>query len=100
MVSPEDSPADIDRGRLGSALFSLDGRDVGSESAMIASDDWCYGPSLRLTENDHILVWWLPEYDKAVRQVVAEYQWAWQIPLLVASGNADPRIRALRLAGF
>ena len=82
MVASEDSPADIDRGRLGSALFSLDGRDVGSESAMIASDDWRYGPSLRLTENDRILVWWLPEYDKAVSQVVAEYQWAWQIPLL------------------
>jgi hypothetical protein len=82
MVSSEDSPADIDRGRLGSAVFSLDGRDVGSESAMVASDDWHYGPPLRLTENDHILVWWLPEYDKGVRQVVAEYQWAWQIPLL------------------
>jgi len=49
---------------------------------MVVSDDWRYGPSLRLTENDHILVWWLPEYDKAVRQAVAEYQWAWQIPLL------------------
>jgi hypothetical protein len=83
MVSSEDSTADSDRGRLGSALFSLDGRDVGtSERAMVVSDDWRYGPSLRLTENNHILVWWLPEYDEAVRQVVAEYQWAWQIPLL------------------
>jgi hypothetical protein len=49
---------------------------------MVVSDDWRYGPSLRLTENDQILVWWLPEYDKAVRQAVTEYQWAWQIPLL------------------
>jgi hypothetical protein len=82
VVSSEDSAADLDRDRLGSALFSLDGRDVGSETAMVVSDDWRYGPSLRLTENDHILVWWLPEYDNAVRQAVAEYQWAWQIPLL------------------
>jgi hypothetical protein len=45
-------------------------------------------PPAALTENEHILVWWLPEYDEAIHQVVAEYQWAWQIPMLA-------RLRAL-----
>ena len=39
-------------------------------------------PPAALTENDHILVWWLPDYDEAIGEVVAEYQWAWQIPML------------------
>jgi hypothetical protein len=98
VVSSEDSAADIDRDRMGSALFSLGGRDADSERAMAVPDDWRDGPSLRLTENDHILVWWLPEYDQAVRQVVAEYQWAWQIPLLSYLGTLIPEsvLRAWR----
>ena len=27
--------------------------------------------------NDRILVWWLPDYDEALRQLVDEYQWVW-----------------------
>lgn len=34
-------------------------------------------PPASLAENDHILVWWLPEYDDALRQMVAQWQWAW-----------------------
>jgi hypothetical protein len=35
-------------------------------------------PPLSYAENDHILVWWLPEYDEVLRQLVADYQWSWQ----------------------
>jgi len=59
------------------------GREPGSTDGTSAPDDrWVGLPPSALTENDHILVWWLPEYDEAIRQVVAEYQWAWQIPML------------------
>lgn len=27
--------------------------------------------------NSHILVWWLPDYDEVLRELVDEYQWAW-----------------------
>src|SRR6266480_4620766 len=39
------------------------------------AEDW---PPMSFAENDHILVWWLPEYDDALRQLVDEYQWAWR----------------------
>lgn len=35
-------------------------------------------PPLSYAENEHILVWWLPEYDDVLRELVAGYQWAWQ----------------------
>ena len=58
-------------------------RESGGTDDMSASGDrWVGLPPSALTENDHILVWWLPEYDEAIREVVAEYQWAWQIPML------------------
>ena len=45
---------------------------------MASGDSWNDWPPVSFAENDHILVWWLPEYDEALRQLVAEYQWAWQ----------------------
>ena len=53
-----------------------------AESPPASDDNWVGLPPSALTENDHILVWWLPDYDEAIREVVAEYQWAWQIPML------------------
>lgn len=38
-------------------------------------EDW---PPVSYADNDRILVWWLPEYDDLLRQLVEEYQWAWQ----------------------
>ena len=62
---------------------SSGGHESGSAENPPASDDsWAGLPSAALTENDHILVWWLPDYDEAIGEVVAEYQWAWQIPML------------------
>ena len=64
-------------------MNSSGGRESGGTDDMSASGDrWVGLPPSALTENDHILVWWLPEYDEAIREVVAEYQWAWQIPML------------------
>lgn len=42
-------------------------------------EDW---PPASFAENDHILVWWLPEYDDVLRQLVDEYQWVWQSAVL------------------
>ena len=64
--------------------------------------DW---PPVSYAENDHILVWWLPEYDDMLRRLIDEYQWAWQsqvleelqskVPetVLRAWREADPRCR-------
>jgi hypothetical protein len=54
----------------------------GTDGVSAAGDRWVGLPPSALTENDHILVWWLPDYDEAVREVVGQYQWAWQIPML------------------
>ena len=54
----------------------------GTDSTPAPVDRWVGLPPAALTENDDILVWWLPEYDEAIRRVVAEYEWAWQIPML------------------
>jgi hypothetical protein len=54
----------------------------GTDGASASGDRWVGLPPSALTENDHILVWWLPEYDEVIREVVTEYQWAWQIPML------------------
>ena len=61
------------------------GRDAGSiENETISSgglwvpEDW---PPISFAENDHVLVWWLPEYDDALRQLVDEFQWAWRSAL-------------------
>jgi hypothetical protein len=79
MVPSEDSAADINWGRPGSVPFSVGRREIRSpESAAVVSDgSWDDWPPVSFAENDHILVWWLPEYDEALRQLVAEYQWAW-----------------------
>lgn len=61
-------------------MGSSGGSETGSTPA--SQNGWAGLPTSALTEDDHILVWWLPDYDEAIRQVVAEYQWAWQIPLL------------------
>ena len=62
------------------------GQDAGSiDNETISSgrlwepEDW---PPISFAANDHILVWWLPEYDDALRELVDEYQWAWRSPVL------------------
>jgi hypothetical protein len=61
-------------------------RGLGSAetSAVTSQDRWeAYEwPPASFAENDHILVWWLPEYDDVLRQVVEEYQWAWRSVIL------------------
>ena len=48
---------------------SSGGRESGSAESTPASDDsWVGLPPSALTENDHILVWWLPDYDEAIRR--------------------------------
>ena len=64
--------------------YSAGGRGADDTESASASDvNWVGLPPSALAENDHIMVWWLPDYDEAIRQVVATYQWAWQIPLLL-----------------
>jgi hypothetical protein len=49
-------------------------------NSQVRSDDlseWDW-PPVSYAENDHILVWWLPEYDDMLRRLVDEYQWVWQ----------------------
>ena len=77
MVDPEMKAADAQRA---SVHFAAAGQALGSAemSAAISqneADDW---PPVSFAENDHILVWWLPEYDEVLRQLVDEYQWAWR----------------------
>ena len=48
-------------------------------SSELSEFDW---PPVSYAENDHILVWWLPEYDEMLRQLVDEYQWAWRSQVL------------------
>ena len=61
--------------QLGSSRFSV----VGQEFGPIEISAW---PPVSFAENDHILVWWLPEYDDMLRQLVEEYQWAWRAAVL------------------
>jgi hypothetical protein len=42
-------------------------------------EEW---PPISFAENGHILVWWLPEYDEALRQLVDEFQWMWRSAVL------------------
>lgn len=43
-----------------------------SRSAELA--DW---PPLRFADNDHILTWWLPDYDEALRRLAERRGWIW-----------------------
>jgi hypothetical protein len=64
-------------------MSSSGGRESDSaESPSSADDSWAGLPPSALTENDYILIWWLPDYDETVRKVVAAYQWTWQAPML------------------
>jgi hypothetical protein len=55
------------------------GKDDAERAVGVSSESWeSSWPPLSFAENDHILVWWLPAYDEVLRQLVADYQWAWQ----------------------
>jgi hypothetical protein len=47
---------------------------VASPENPVYPGDW---PPASFADNDHILVWWLPEYDDLLRQLIRELQWAW-----------------------
>lgn len=65
------------------------GEDDVESTAGFSPESWEeLWPPLSYAENDHILVWWLPEYDEVLRQLVADYQWAWQ-------GGVLPRLEPL-----
>ncbi len=40
--------------------------------------------------NSHILVWWLPDYDEVLRELVDEYQWRWPSMARVRLEKAIP----------
>jgi hypothetical protein len=63
-----DAEKEANRQVIGEHTFFIDGPEVGGiERAAVASSDiWDDWPPVSLAENDHILVWWLPEYDEAV----------------------------------
>ena len=79
MTFPE--AADLGAGSTGPPRDGGDSNETFDALAPAASDlyDW---PPASYAENDHVLVWWLPEYDDLLRQLVDEYQWAWQSVLL------------------
>jgi hypothetical protein len=78
------------------------GQDHGSAGLPVpgTGDEWQVGdwPPASYAENDHILVWWLPEYDDMLRELVAAYQWAWRSAVLPRLEIAVPEkvIRAWR----
>lgn len=84
-----------------SGLGSAYGHEHGSGGVPAAisggsdADDW---PPVSFAENDHILVWWLPEYDDMLRQLVDEYQWAWRSQVNVRLNELVPEtvLRAWR----
>ena len=57
-------------------------------SSELSEWDW---PPVSYAENDHILVWWLPEYDDLLRRLVDEYQWAWRSEVLSELESSSPR---------
>jgi hypothetical protein len=93
MVNPESARSTVAGKKADPAVAGLGDRD------WFVSEGW---PPVSYAENDHILVWWLPEYDDLLRRLVDEYQWAWQsqalarlqavVPdtVLLAWRDADP----------
>jgi hypothetical protein len=79
-MSVGDAEEQVDPVRPVSVGFAADVRAAAdTEVAVVVSGgSWDEWPPLSYAENDHILVWWLPEYDEALRQLVADYQWAWR----------------------
>jgi hypothetical protein len=69
-----------DRIPLGSNDFSVVARqaDDGEVELVVPGGSWDEWPPASYADNDHILVWWLPDYDEVLRQSVADYQWAWR----------------------
>ena len=51
------------------------------------TDNWT---SIGGVENDHILIWWLSEYDDILRKLVDEYQWAWKAELISSLKEVIP----------
>ena len=78
-MSVGDAEEQADQRALGSRDWVVEAREDDELAIMVpggsGADDW---PPLSYADNDYILVWWLPEYDEVLRQVVADYQWAWQ----------------------
>ena len=64
-----DAGEQADRTRPSSVGFSPDVRQAdGTDVATVVSaGSWDEWPPLSYAENDHILVWWLPEYDDVLR---------------------------------
>jgi hypothetical protein len=59
--------------------MSSSAEDDAGSTATVSPENWeAWWPPVSYAENDHILVWWLPEYDQVLRELVADYQWAWQ----------------------
>lgn len=63
---------------VGDLSLRISGAVSGGPSAN-PDDDW---PPASFADNDHVLVWWVPEYDAALRDLIARWQWAWRWHLL------------------
>src|SRR5579859_145711 len=76
--SDTSQPGGVPSSAAGQELDSVE-ISAASWGGLAESFDW---PPVSFAENDHILVWWLPEYDNALRQLVEEYQWTWRSAVL------------------
>ncbi len=100
-MSMGDAEEQADQRALGSRDWVVEAWEDDELAIMVpggsGADDW---PLLSYADNDYILVWWLPEYDEVLRQVVADYQWAWRGAVLTKAAAADPGGCASFLAEF
>jgi hypothetical protein len=60
-----------------------------SDLTFAALPEWDW-PPVSYAENDHILVWWLPDYDEMLHRLVDEYQWAWRSQVLTELESRVP----------
>ena len=59
-----------------------------TQPSAVEGGDW---PPVSFAQNDHILVWWLPEYDDALKDLVDTWQWDWKRHVLPTLQDIIPR---------
>lgn len=83
-----------------SLRVAVTGQELGSidksQAASVDLPEWDW-PPVSFAQNDHNLVWWLPEYDDMLRRLVDEHQWAWRSQVLAELKSIVPET-VLRVA--